>query len=210
MKFNDLLQKVSALPCFSTRFLAAGENLSQVRLQLSRWVNDGRLIKIHKSLYTVAEPYRKIKHELFSIANSMKSPSYVSIQSALSRHGLIPEFVPVTTSITTSRPQVITTPLGRFEYRHVKKNLFWGYQLVNLSDRQQSFIATPEKALLDLIYLTSGGDREEFLKELRLQNLEKLNMNILRQYSKKFNCPKIKRAVDNIRTIIEEGEGIEL
>jgi len=210
MKFEELLKKAGELPCFSTRFLAAGENLSQVRLQLARWVKDGRLIKIHKGLYTLAEPYRKLKPELFCVANSLKSPSYVSLQSALSRYGLIPEFVPVTTSITTTRPQLIETPLGRFEYRHVSKNLFWGYQMLELTENQRAFAASPEKALLDLVYLTSHGDTEDFLRELRLQNFSRLSKNVLREYSKKFGSPKIERAVMNIETIIDEGEGIEL
>jgi predicted transcriptional regulator of viral defense system len=210
MKFEDLLKKVGDLSCFSTGFPAAGENLSQVRLQLWRWVNDGRLIKIHKGLYTLSEPYRKIKLERFTIANSLKSHSYVSLQAALSFYGLIPEYVPAATSITTARPQIINTPLGRFEYRHVAKKLFWGYQLHELSDRQQAFIAAPEKALLDLVYLTEGGDSENFLDELRLQNLEKLNKEILRQFSQKFDSPKIKRAVSIIEDIINKGEGVEL
>jgi len=210
MKFEDLLKKVGDVPCFSTRFLAAGENLPQVRLQLVRWVKDGRLIKLHKGFYTFAEPYRKIKPELFSIANSLKSPSYVSLQSALSWHGLIPEFVPATTSITTARPQAIETPFGRFEYRHVSKDLFWGYQKIELSERQRAFVAFAEKALLDLVYLTPGGDQKEFLKELRLQNLDKLSKDTLRQYAEKSASPKLKRAVINIETIINEGEGVEL
>ena len=210
MKFEELLKKAGELPCFSTRFLAAGENMPQIRLQLARWVKDGRLIKIHKGLYTLAEPYRKLKPELFCVANSLKSPSYVSLQSALSRYGLIPEFVPVTTSITTTRPQLIETPLGRFEYRHVSKNLFWGYQMLELTENQRAFAASPEKALLDLVYLTSHGDTEDFLRELRLQNFSRLSKNVLREYSKKFGSPKIERAVMNIETIIDEGEGIEL
>lgn len=210
MKFDDLLKKVGDMPCFSTRFLAAGENMPQVRLQLARWVRDGRLIKLHKGFYTLAEPYRKIKQELFNIANSLKSPSYVSLQSALSWHGLIPEFVPAITSITTARPQVIETPLGRLEYRHVNKNFFCGYQKVELSERQQAFVAIAEKALFDLVYLTPGGDQKEFLKELRLQNLDKLSKDTLRQYAEKSDSPKLRRAVINIETIINEGEGIEL
>jgi predicted transcriptional regulator of viral defense system len=210
MKFEDLLKKVSVVPCFSTRFLAAGENLPQIRLQLARWVKDGRLIKLHKGFYTLAEPYRKINPEFFSIANSLKSSSYVSLQSALSWYGLIPEFVPVTTSITTTRPQIIETPMGRFEYRHVNKKLFWGYKMLELSEKQQAFVATAEKALLDLVYLTPGGDKEEFLNELRLQSLDKLSKDILWLYAVKSNSPKLKRAVINIMTIIDEGEGVEL
>ncbi len=210
MKFEDLLKTVGDMPCFTTRFLAAGENLPQIILQLSRWVKDGRLLKLHKGIYTLAEPYRKIKPELFSIANSMKAHSYVSLQSALSWHGLIPEFVPATTSITTTRPQSIETPFGRFEYRHISKKLFWGYLKFELSNKQQAFIATAEKALLDLVYLTAGGDQMEFLKELRLQNLTRLKRDTLNEYAKKSDSPKLKRAVLNIETIVSEGEGIEL
>jgi predicted transcriptional regulator of viral defense system len=210
MKFEDLLKKVSDVPCFSTRFLAAGENLSQVRLQLARWVKDGRLIYLHKGFYTFAEVYRKIKPETFSIANTLKSSSYISLQSALSWHSLIPEFVPAITSVTTGRPQIIETPLGRFEYRHVNKNFFWGYQKVKLPERQQAYVAISEKALLDLVYLTPGGDQKGFLKELRLQNFNKLSKDALRQYAEKSDSPKLKRAVINIEAIIDEGEGVEL
>ncbi len=210
MKFEDLLKKVGYLPCFSTRFLAAGESLSQVRLQLARWVKDGRLIKLHKGFYTLAEPYRKIKPEPFNIAISLKSPSYISLQSALSWHGLIPEFAPVTTSVTTGRPQVLQTPLGRFEYRHVNKDFFWGYQKVELPVKQETFVAIAEKALLDLVYLTPGGDKKEFLDELRLQNLDKLSKDILRQYAERSDSPKLRRAAMNIERIIDEDEGIEL
>jgi predicted transcriptional regulator of viral defense system len=210
MKYIDLLKKVSNLPCFSTSFLAAGENLAQVRLQLSRWVKDGRLIKLHKGFYTLAEPYRKIKPELFSIAKSLKSPSYVSLQSALSWHGLIPEFVPAITSITTMRPQTIETPLGRFEYRHVRMSFFWGYKMIELSEKQKIFLADAEKALLDLVYLTTSGDKEEFLMELRLQNLDKLSKDTLRKYAEKSESPKLSRAVTKIEKIIAKGDGVEL
>lgn len=198
------------MACFSTRFLAAGENLAQVRLQLARWVKDGRLVKVRKGIYTLAEPYRKVRPEKFCVANALKTPSYVSLQSALAWHGLIPEYVPVTTGVTTGRPQVLETPLGRFEYRHVSKSLFWGYKKVDMTQGQQAFIADGEKALLDLVYLTPGGDSEDYLAELRLQNLEKLRKETLRQYAQKTTSQKLKRAVRRIEAIIDEGEGAVL
>ena len=210
MNFEGLLKLTSNLPCFTTRFLAAGENLAQIRLQIDRWVKDGRLIKLHKGLYAVAEPYRKVKPEPFSIANALKSPSYVSMQSALSWHGLIPEFVSVITSVTTARPQKIDTPVCRFEYRHINTDLFWGYQKVQLTNKQEAFVATAEKALLDLVHLTPGGDKQEFLEELRLQNMSKLSKNILWKYAEKTGSPKLKRAALNIAVILEQGEGVEL
>ncbi len=210
MKFVNLLEKVSALPVFTARFLSAGGDLSQIRLQINRWVKDGKIIRLHKGLYTLAEPYRKVACEPFSIANNLKQASYVGLHSALSWYGMIPEFVPAVTSITTGRPQTIQTPLGRFEFRHVRKKYFWGYQQVELQFGQTVFIAHPEKALLDLIYLTSGGDDSEFIKELRLQNFERINRAVLRVFAEKFQSPKLNRALGQIEKILDEGEGVEL
>jgi len=210
MLFKELLEKVSDLPAFTARFLAAGQNLAQVRLQINRWVNDGKIIRVHKGLYALAKPYSKIPTEPFYIANSLKQASYVSLHSALSWYGMIPEFVPAVTSITTGRPQTIQTPLGRFEFRHISKKYFWGYKQVKVNSGQTAFMARPEKALLDLIYLTPGGDDPHFLEELRLQNFEQINSTVLAEFVQRFQSPKLKRAHITITTLLEQGEGIAL
>ena len=210
MKFENLLEKVSSLPAFTVRFLAAGEHLAQVRLQINRWVRDGKLIKIHKGLYTTANPYKKVPPEPFYIANALKQASYVSLHSALSWYGMIPEYVPSVTSITTGRPQSIHTPLGRFEFRHISKKYFWGYRHTELQHGLNAFVAQPEKALLDLVYLTPGGDEMNFIEGLRLGNLERIDRTTLRQFAERFNCPKMRRAAENIETVCDQGEGIEL
>ena len=210
MNFTDLLKNVSDQPVFTVRFLAAGENLAQIRLQINRWVNAGKIIRLHKGLYTLAEPYRKVAPESFCIANSLKQASYVSLHSALSWYGMIPEFVPAVTSVTTGRPKTIETPLGRHEFRHVSKKYFWGYQHVELKSRQTAFIAHPEKALLDLLYLTPGSDDIEFIEELRLQGLEQINRAVLREFTGRFHSPKLNRALKLLERILEQGEGIEL
>lgn len=210
MKFEDLIKKVAPLPAFKVSFLAAGGSLEQIRLQISRWVNDGRIIRLHKGLYTLSGPYRKTDCQPFCIANSLKKASYTSLQSALSWHGIIPEYVPATTCVTTDRPQAIETPLGRFEFRHVSNKYFWGYQQIELASEQKAFIATPEKALLDLVYLTPGSDNMDFLEELRLQNFEKINVPVLNQFAERFQSPKIKRVARIIEEILESDEGVEL
>lgn len=210
MNFNKLLNKVSDLPFFTTGLLAADEKRTKIGLQLSRWVKNGRVIRIHKGLYTLAEPYRKIDPEPFTVANALKSPSYVSLQSALSWHGLIPEFVPVTTSVTTARPQVIETPLGSFEYRHIKPGMFHGYGKIRLSSKQDAFMASAEKAILDLVYLTPGGDSPELLKELRLQKMDLVDIDNLLHTARHTGSPKLKRAACNIRDIAAEDNEEEL
>jgi len=123
---------------------------------------------------------------------------------------MIPEFVPVITSITTGRPQTIESTLGRFEFRHVSKKYFWGYQQVELKFGQTVFVAHPEKALLDLIYLTAGGDKIEFIEELRLQNFEQIDRFVLHEFVEIFQSPKLNRALGNIERILDQGEGVEL
>ena len=71
-------------------------------------------------------------------------------------------------------------------------------------------MADPEKAILDLVYLTPGGERPEFLRELRLQNLGVIRRDVLNQYAEKSGRPKLKRAVLNLQSILNEGEGVEL
>jgi predicted transcriptional regulator of viral defense system len=210
MNFEELVKKTSNLPCFTTRFLAAGKNLAQIRLQLSRWGKAGKVIRLHRGLYCLSEPYRKNKPEPFCIANGLKSASYVSLQSALAWYGLIPEYVPAVTSITTGRPETVGTTLGRFVFRHIRKNLFWGYQQLTFSSGQTAFVARPEKALLDLIYLTPKGDTQAFLEELRLQHTDQLDIIVLRQFAQKAQSPKLNRAVDILEHLLNTDEGVEL
>lgn len=174
MKFDELVAKCQDLPCFCTGMLAAGENLDQVRVQLDRWVKAGKLVRIHRGWYTLADPWRRAPINLFVLGCSIKAGSYVSLQSALSYHGMIPEYVPETTCITTGRPQAIQTPFGRISYRHLKREAFTGF-VPETVDNHMVYIATAEKALLDLVYLTSGGVDKDYLDGLRLQNLQGLN-----------------------------------
>lgn len=198
-------------PVFRTGFLASGkETLAEVRMQLSRWVKTGRLIRIKKGLYTLAQPYRKVTPNPFLVANAMKKASYISMQSAMGHYGIIPEHVPTVTSVTTQRPEQVETPLGHFVFRHIKKNWFHGYRRIDLGSGQQAFIATPEKALLDLVYLTPGADNYDFLRELRLQNLEQLNIDVIRELAGKSKSDKLLRAAKFIAKLAKQEAGEEL
>ena len=170
MKFDELLSIVEDEPVFDTSLLLSGDvDPAKVRKQLSRWASSGRLHRLRRGLYALAPPYRKVKAHPFLVANRMVRPSYVSLQSALAFHGLIPESVPVTTSITTGRPGEFSTPLGTFVFRHVRTPLFQGFREVEMDTLQPAFVATPEKGLLDLLYLEKGSDSEAYLAELRLE-----------------------------------------
>ena len=212
MDFERLLELVGDEPVFETGLLLAGRvDPDNVRLQLSRWTQRGRLYQLRRGLYALAPPYQKIKPHSFLIANRMQRASYVSSQSALAFYGLIPEVVQVTLSVTTGRPGRWETPLGFFEYQHIKPHLLRGYRMVDLQGRsqpvQQALVATPEKALLDLVYLHPGGDTLAYLQELRLQNLERLDLDELQRQAEIFAAPKLQRAVAAILHLVQMDVG---
>ena len=150
MKFERLIEIVDDEPVFETSLLLVGDvNPADMRRQLSRWTSAGRLYQLRRGLYALPPPFQKIKPHPFLVANHLVGASYVSLQSALAHYGLIPEYVPVVTSVTTARPGRWDTPLGSYEFRHVKTDLFRGYRLAEVNPGQQAFVASPEKALLD-------------------------------------------------------------
>jgi len=196
MRFEELLSVVEDEPVFETSLLLSGEvDPVEVRRQLSRWTGNGRIYRVRRGLYALAPPYGKVKAHPFLVANRMVRPSYVSLQSALALHGLIPESVPVTTSITTGRPGEFSTPLGTFVFRHVRAPLFQGFREVQVDIRQSAFVATPEKALLDLLYLDKGSDSDAYLTELRLELDDSLDLDELERLSQSFKSGKVRRAV---------------
>lgn len=195
MEFRQLLDVVTDEPVFETGLLlAGGVDPDGVRKQLSRWVRAGRLYQLRRGLYALAPPFQKVKPHPFLVANRVVRGSYVSCQSALAYFGLIPEYVPVVTSVTAARPGRWETPLGTYDFRHIKPELLRGYHLTDLGGGQRAFLATPEKALLDLVHLQPGADRPAYLQELRLQNPERLELEALRRHAEQSGSSKLQRA----------------
>lgn len=205
MLFEDLLSIVGREPVFDTGILLAGDvDPNYLRRQLSEWVNTGKLWQLRRGLYALAPPYQKVKPHPFLVANRLAPGSYVSLQSALAHYGLIPEFVVTITSVTIRRPGEWETPLGNYIYRHIRSELFFGYERQQVDREQFAFIAKPEKALLDLVYLQPGGEEFAYLESLRLQGLDQINTSSLQQIAKRVGKPKLLRAAQNIAVIAED------
>ena len=210
MEFTKLLEIVQDEPVFETGLLFSGNvNPREIHRQLSRWRQAGKIYQLRRGLYCLAPPYQKVNPHPFLVANRLLPGSYVSLQSALAYYGMIPEYVPVTTSITTSRPAQWETPLGVFDFRHIQVDFFDGYRFVDLGENQRAFIATPEKALLDLVYLEPGGDTQDYLTELRLNNLGRLDWQLLERVARKIEKPKLMRAMVAIRELAGEESEFE-
>lgn len=204
MKFASLLAVVGDQPVFETGFLLVGDvDPADLRRQLSRWVTRGHLVQLRRGLYALAPPYRKTEAHPFLVANRLVRGSYVSLQSALAHHGLIPEHVPVTTSVTTGRPQHRENPFGTFEYHHCSPTRLTGYRVEKLDGGQEALVATPAKALADLVHLVPGADSRAYLSELRLTNLEKLDPAETLQPTV-ADRPKIRRAFRCLAALTKE------
>jgi predicted transcriptional regulator of viral defense system len=211
MKWQSLLELVADEPVFPSALLLSGRvSAPQVRLQLSRWVKDGRLIQLRRGLYALAPVWRKVEPHPFMVANRLQRGSYVSAQSALAFHGMIPEYVPVVTSVGPGRPETVQNPLGAFQFIHLARQLLFGYSQVEVTPKQFAFVASPEKALLDLIHLTAGADSEKYLRQLRLQNPEALNMETMTELAKRSSKPKLIRATRLVGPLLEEERGESL
>jgi predicted transcriptional regulator of viral defense system len=179
-----------------------------VERQLSRWTASGRLTKVRRGLYSVPAPHRVVRPEVFEVSNRLVRPSYVSLESALHFHELIPDVPFAVTAITTGRSGAHETPLGRYVYRHLGAARFWGFDRVEIAPGRHAHVARPEKALLDLVYLRRGGDEPGHIRELRLQNTERLDLGVLDDIVRRFGGAKMRRAFDSVRAIVaEDSEG---
>ena len=204
MKFEELLTAVGEEPLFETGFLLAGDvDPANVHRQLSRWVKSGRLYQLLRGLYAMAPPFQRARPHPFLVANRLVPGSYVSLQSALGHFALIPESVPVTTSVTTGRPGRWDTPLGTYDYRHIQPDFLTGFRRMLLVGGREALLATPEKALLDLVYLEPDGDSPAYLAELRLQNMDGLDLSELRRLAEASGKPKLRRAAERIARLAE-------
>ena len=209
MKWEGFLKKVGHLPLIEGEILLVGDaQPSALRVQLNRWQKQGKLVQVKRGFYVLAAPY--FKGPLYEpyVAARLNSPSYLSLEWALHYHDLIPESVPVWTSVTTKRPGRFVTPLGTFDYRHIQPSLFWGYDSLTAA-HQTAFVSAPEKALLDFFYLHPIEVSMDYLIELRLQNVEKIQVSKLWEYAKRFGKPRILQATETMVQYIhsyQEGE----
>ena len=126
------------------------------RNKIANLEKEGKIIRLKRGLYVVSP---NISRQLLSvelIANHIYGTSYVSMESALRYYGLIPEQVYVIRSMTTNRSKKFENTIGKFEYITVNEEYYSvGIKLQTVDNKYTFLIATPEKALCDMITTTS-------------------------------------------------------
>jgi len=174
MKYIDLIKNIKQ-PIFSLQDLRL-LHLQIYPYQLSQWFKRGDLIKLKNGLYALVEKSEQLKIE--TIAFHMYQPSYISLEWALAKYGLIPEITYNCTSVTAKTTRNFKNKFGNFIFRHLKKELFFGYNKIE-ENGQVYLIAEPEKALIDYIYLNSSKIKtQNDIDELRLNEFELRNLNV--------------------------------
>ena len=166
------------------------------------WQKKGYLIKLRNGYYIFSETETD-EYRLFQIANKLYDPSYVSMESALNYYGIIPEAVYSIQSISTRKTTAFTNKLGTFNYRSIKKKLYFGYQLI--THRTTTFrMASKEKAILDFLYLRSDIGTYQSFEALRW-NREKLMLveeSKLQTYLERFNSPTLDKKLRYLQTYL--------
>ncbi|MBI5187679.1 MAG: type IV toxin-antitoxin system AbiEi family antitoxin domain-containing protein [Nitrospirae bacterium] len=178
MKTIELIKSLERFnkPFYSIADIEKITGLSRKSLYVAvkRLVDRGILERVGKGIY---RPFT-VKLSIERIAASLYTPNYLSFEFALSRYGVF-NLVPYTLTFATTRKTKRLTVEGRdIEFRRIKKDLFWGYEI-----QGGIYVAKPEKAFLDLVYLASRGIASLDLDEL---DIKKLSMSRVKEFSKRF------------------------
>jgi len=194
-EFEETLKK-GHLSVFSNEDIIRifGWSKTSVKFLLHRYTKRGITTRLKNGLYamsgaTISE---------FYVANRLCEPSYISLETALSFHHIIPETVYAITSMTTRIPHERDFNGTSYEYHRVLARAFTGYK----PTPQGSFtvlIAEPEKALVDHCYMAARGLRKPLDPErTRMQNLNKHKINT---YARLFRNKKMMVLLEKLLSV---------
>jgi predicted transcriptional regulator of viral defense system len=158
------------------------------RTNLTRWIRQGYISRLRQGYYTFPD-YKSKRDFSHYFANRIYKPSYISLHTALSFYGMIPEAVSQITSVTSLKTARFKNSFGDYSYKNIKDNLMFGYELKEMDENRRLMFATPEKALLDLLYLYPFYNSEKEMEELRMDEYymkEELNVEVLMSYNERF------------------------
>ncbi len=144
------------------------KSYAQPRQKIRSWLKSKALFRVKKGIYVFGKNSARGPYCLEHLGNVIYGPSVISLEYALSFYGWIPERVYEITSVTTGRNKVFNTPVGRFSYQH-QNHQYFPYGVIDvLIKGRHVLMASPEKALLDLLYFSKPNinNQNEFNKHL--------------------------------------------
>lgn len=200
MTYLDFHKQWHELGCFSVRQIYTW-NPKFNRTNLRSWLQKGYIIKLRKEYYAFSE-CKNIPDFAGYIANRMYRPSYISLHTALAYYGMIPEAVVQVTSVTSLKTTQFKNDFGEYFYKTVKPELMFGYEPKPMTDGRTILFATPEKALLDLLYLYPFYKTEDDMLDLRLDEDYMLDEFDVEKFLKYAEIVDIQALTSRVKTLI--------
>ena len=204
MDFLTFKERMYPMGCFNINQVLLWEKDFD-RNNLTRWCRRGLLVKLRNQYYAFPE-YRQVPDFSRYVANRIYAPSYISLHSALSFYGMIPEEVVQLTSVTTLKTARFENDFGTFHYQNVKTPFYFGFEIKTIQSGRGLLFATPEKALLDLLYLNPYYKTEQDMEELRLDEdymQNELNLERLNGYLSKIGSKTMEQKVKRLMKVYE-------
>lgn len=180
---NNLLEQLKPLPHFSKSSVQQlGKQLgleeSTVDTYISRFLKYKEVYRLKNGLYVSAEFFDKNRNDIsysFYLANIIRTPSYVSSWAALQYYNLTTEAIYPTTSVTLKVTRDYRSRAGNFVYQSINKDIFSDFLIVQ--GKFSFFIASPSKALFDLLYFKTRQFRGISMEKIKLL-IEELRIDI--------------------------------
>lgn len=195
MKYNDFRKSVKN-PYFSWQDIKLA-GLNVLKYQISLWKKKGNIERLKRGFYVFSDEREKISPQIISFL--LYEPSYISLESALSHYGLIPEMVFAVTAVTARTTRKFSNAYGNFIYRHIRPDLFFGYTILE-NEKGKYLLAEPEKAILDYFYLNlSKLNNQDDIDELRINYAELqrvMNKKKLASYLVEYKVKKLEKIIN--------------
>ena len=178
MDFREMIKEYAETPISRHLILELLSDYQRPNDKISELLKSKELISIRRGLYITGPKVNLPTPEPFLIANHLRGPSYVSLESALSHWNMIPERTYEISSVTLKTSKLYKTPVGRFSYQHLRVPYYsYGIKNIEHSPKQIMLVASPEKALCDKIVLTPKihlrsikQTREFLMEDLRIDS----------------------------------------
>jgi predicted transcriptional regulator of viral defense system len=204
MLIEKIIEKVPATTLNDTTLHALVPGTDDKRYGLvKRALKKGELVHLKRGLYALSDKWRQRPINLYEAAQKIYGPSYISLETALSHHGWIPEAVYTVTSVCFKRSKEFDTPLGRFSYAHIPSNYFFaGVQRIS-SANSVFLMATPWRSLADYVYVHQKNwtSLKPVLKDLRVDpnQFQNVDVSLLNEIYEAFRSFRVKKFIEGIQ-----------
>ncbi len=192
---ENLIVKHSQIVTFDQIYNEAKVNwdYKQAKNLITKLVKNGWLIRIKRSLYAISDLSTRGSLSLTpsTVANLLVSESYVSFESALQQYGMFDQLTDKTVSVSLKKYKSVVLHSVEYSFIKTKADYYFGWKEISI-DGHLTRIATPEKALIDIVNFHKSQYSIDLVIEKLLEHKKDLNIDLLNEYIARFSLTTIK------------------